>query len=880
MNTDHHWRRPPLWTYCVILIALAAVAVAGATGGFIRFTAPANAAAGGWIRTADFAPTLGDSTEPVRLAYDAAGQPHRILPGQPAVYEWYDGSQWQRVNAPGAGPLTIADDGTVHLVYVANGDIRHSRFVNGAWTKPVVVASTNGDSVNPAIALDNQGRPQVAWEDFSLGRPEVLFSSFNGSSWSRTVNLSASPDRNSAHPQVAVGGDDRIHVVWQEEDAGGSECYDICVATWDGSWSAPEPVVNWAGDQEEPSLVIDSSDRPIVAFCDYALGGIYVTQREGSSWAAPRLVDIDRAGGQAPTIAIAADGTLHMTWTRQARTAWWPFGRPQAQVFYRTIKGDDLSVPVSLSRDVKISGTTRPQIALTPNGQPGVTFTALSASGGLTAAFAQRPTAAEPTNPVTILWLVTGVLVLLALVGLLLELRTRAASTGAHSGAPWYRTPVALATAITLCAGIIVNVGVGLGRRVISYPVTKRPAGWTAPTAVSRGPGDASAPRLAIDAQGKVHLVWAGTVGTTKRIYYRDLASDEIQTIDAVTTGGSDSPDIAVADDGLHVTWESWSPTPEIMIGEKSGTEWSDPQTAFASSSFAGQQQVQVAQNPLVAGSERPQLVSGRGTGLLDLIWTFGTRDRGDIVASSAVSGQWQALTNISANIGVSDQASATALDGKLHVVWSDNTLDETIGQNRSDVLYRVFDGQTWSDIRNISVNATQSTDPTVVAEKSGRISFVWVDSGGSGSRWRTFIDSLSSDRPEGAPPSVMYRRMEHGRLSRPRSIDVPVPLDYPQMPGSVAVAAAADDQGRLHVVWSRFTGSEYRLYYRRLDKLRWSRIYLLDVSDKVSEPFTFQTVEPDIAVDQDGGVHVVWPEYRAGRFDITYLRCSPTSGK
>jgi hypothetical protein len=113
---------------------------------------------------------------------------------------------------------------------------------------------------------------------------------------------------------------------------------------------------------------------------------------------------------------------------------------------------------------------------------------------------------------------------------------------------------------------------------------------------------------------------------------------------------------------------------------------------------------------------------------------------------------------------------------------------------------------------------------------------------------------------------------MENGRLARGRSIDVPIPRDFPQMAGAVSVAAALDQQGKLNVVWSRYTGSDYRLYYRQLSGLRWSRVYLLATSDKVSEPFDFQPAQPDIAVDKAGTLHVVWPIYHNGRFDIFQL--------
>lgn len=867
-------RVPPVAWLIALVLTLAWI-VAQWTGAIYGLVPPRSGA--GWEINAIYAyPTPVDPAKSY-LAYDASGNAHIVRGGATLIYRWFSAGQWHEVPAPGCGPIAVAADGTVWLVYAADGDIQSSRFEDGAWSAPLTVARTAGDSLNPVLALDAKGRPQVAWEDYTFGRREILFSSYAGGAWSRPFNLSASPDRESARPTIAVGEDARVHVAWQEEDARDAGCYDIYYAVYDGTWSKPEPVITWDGDQEEPSLTIDAAGRPVIAFSDYAAGGIYVTQREGSAWLEPRQIDFYRSEGQSPSVVAGPDGTLHFAWAKLVRASALSFSRVKLQVFYRTLVGNRLSAPISLGSHEGFRGEVpcqvAPALALTPSGQPGVVFDDLVGGKWSTCyASSLRPQAA-PATALPGSWLMMAAAVLFA-VGLACSLRARPARKTDRSQRAWYRSPVALAVAITLTVGAVWGAGAGLVNRLAAMPVGARPAGWSAPVPISRGPGDASSPRLAIDAQDQVHVIWTGTVGTIRRIYYRDLTSDAIRTIDNDSVGGSDRPALAFANGKLYAAWQAWTPTPEVMLAEFSSGTWTPGKTIFSDKDLAATPTLQAAGNPLTAGCERPALAAAPGSEQpVYLGWTFGSRARGDIIVSALRDGTWGAPVNISLDTGASDQvALAVGPDGKLHAVWADTTLDRAVGQNRADIFYRTFDGRAWSDTRNISLNGSQSTAPLVVPDATGRVSFLWVDSG-VGTGIRSALERLLGDRPQLKPPTVVYRRMERGRLVRGRSIDVPVPRDYPRMPGAVSVAAAVDRQGRLNVVWSRFTGSDYRLYYRQLDGLRWSRAYLLAVSDKVSEPFEFQPAQPDIAVDSAGALHVVWPMYHNGRFDVYYLK-------
>lgn len=885
MNIARRLQRVPVAVWAVALLVVLAGMFAQRTGAIYHIIQPASGTAAGWQAGPSYVYPSPGAAAGAHLVYDSEGNAHILRGGPTPTYRWQSGGEWHEVAAPGYGPIAVAADGSVSLVYAANGDIQFSRFENGAWSSAMTVAKTLGDSANPGIALDAKGRPQVVWEDYSLGRREILFSAYAGGSWSRYFNLSASPGRDSANPVISVGEDARVHVAWQEEDSGGSGYYDIYYASNDGTWSKPEAAIAWSGDQEEPSLTIDSVNRPVIAFSDYAEGGVYVTQREGSSWLAPKLVDFDRDGGQTPRVVAAADGTLHLAWTKLVPAGSFVTSRVKLQVFYRSLKDDKFTAPVCLGSHEGFRGESPypvlPDLALTPSGEPGVVFDDLVA-GSWTNCYAQLPTPRAAFSTASVLSGGLPAIVALLLAGCLVwSISDRVRRSASLGNRPWYRSPVAMAVGITAIVATIWGAGAGIINRVAAMPVASLPSGWSEPVAVSRGPGDASSPELAVDGDGNVQLVWAQTLGTTKRIYYRNLSVDQIGTIDSESVGGSDYPSLVAANGKLYAAWQSWTPTPEVAVAEYDGTAWSTPQIVFSSADLAAMPTLQTAGNILTDGSEHPVLAapSGAGTQPVYLAWAFGTRNKGDILLSSLRDGAWTTPANVSMNSGDSDlTALAAAAGDQLQVAWSDATLDSAVGENRGDILYRSFDGQAWSDTRNISLNSSHSADPVVVPGTATRVNFLWVDTGfGSGIN-KTLAALFGTGRLRGDPPTVIYRRMENGRLARGRSIDIPVPRDYPQMPNAVSVAAATDQDGKLNVVWSRFTGSDYRLYYRQLNGLRWSRVYLLAVSDKISEPFDFQPAQPAVAVDKAGTLHVVWPMYRNGRFDIFQLERTAAS--
>ena len=83
---------------------------------------------------------------------------------------------------------------------------------------------------------------------------------------------------------------------------------------------------------------------------------------------------------------------------------------------------------------------------------------------------------------------------------------------------------------------------------------------------------------------------------------------------------------------------------------------------------------------------------------------------------------------------------------------------------------------------------------------------------------------------------------------------------------GSLNPAIAIDSSGYLHVVWHDNTPGNYEIYYKRSTDggTSWSSNRRLTWTSDSS-------FYPDIAVDSSGGVHVVWCDYTPGNAEIYY---------
>ncbi|MBN2055822.1 hypothetical protein JW905_12915 [bacterium] len=180
--------------------------------------------------------------------------------------------------------------GTAHVVWGTSGNTRiyHSIFNGWSWgqKQTVYAASSSPGCSKPVIACDDQGVVHLAMERHYPGYMGVEYRYYMNGRWSTGRRLSGS-DTDYGSPDIAVGPDGVVHVVWLGPAGGGIKIYYRagCFSTWDET----EIIYNQDG-AGGPAVAVDSLGRPHVCWTRYArsgswfVGGVFYAMRDGDGW--------------------------------------------------------------------------------------------------------------------------------------------------------------------------------------------------------------------------------------------------------------------------------------------------------------------------------------------------------------------------------------------------------------------------------------------------------------------------------------------------------------------------------------------------------------------------------------------------------------------
>jgi hypothetical protein len=178
--------------------------------------------------------------------------------------------------------------------------------------------------------------------------------------------------------------------------------------------------------------------------------------------------------------------------------------------------------------------------------------------------------------------------------------------------------------------------------------------------------------------------------------------------------------------------------------------------------------------------------------------------------------------------------------DGTVHVVWSDNR------DGNREIYYLRLDstGSILVPETRITYDAALSRRPDLAIDADGFIHVVWEDNrDGNDEIYHARLDA-------GGTVLVADRRLTNnpGRSKSPR--------------------IAFDAERSMHLVWQDLRGTGWLLYHRKFSV---SGLPLGPEIRLTDEPF--DAVEPDLAIDSQMGVHLVWSDTRVGHNQVVYAK-------
>jgi len=185
-----------------------------------------------------------------------------------------------------------------------------------ATWKTTRLTFNSSESRYPAIVLDSNNYIHMAWEDWSPGNAEIFYkkSTDGGVTW--TTKRLTYNSGYSWNPDIAVGPNNHIHVVWRDRT---SANWEICYKrSTDGgaTWITKRLSFN-TGDSVFPIIAVDSKNYIHVVWYDNSPGNwdLYYKRSEdgGATWTTKRLT-YNPDGSYKPAIAIDSNDHIHLVW--------------------------------------------------------------------------------------------------------------------------------------------------------------------------------------------------------------------------------------------------------------------------------------------------------------------------------------------------------------------------------------------------------------------------------------------------------------------------------------------------------------------------------------------------------------------------------------
>ncbi|MHA1300744.1 MAG: hypothetical protein ACTSO9_15110 [Candidatus Helarchaeota archaeon] len=272
--------------------------------------------------------------------------------------------------------------------------------------------------------------------------------------------------------------------------------------------------------------------------------------------------------------------------------------------------------------------------------------------------------------------------------------------------------------------------------------------GWSNATAISDIYGwnnlDSHDPRIAVDKNGNVHVVWYdltdGEWGTDTEILYANYTPSGgwsnatcISDVYGWNNQGSLFPDIEIDIYGtIHVVWHDytdgeWGTDVEIMYIYNTGSGWSNA-TVISDDSTNWND-----------GYSFSPIIASDNNGDLYVVWYDGTDGYWgtdyEIMFTEYHLWEWSKPLVISDNTRWNDGNSEFAsmfvdTNGNIHVVWNDAT-DGEWGTD-TEIMYTCHTSSGWSNATCISDlygwNDDSSFGPKIVGDNTGKIYVVWYD--------------------------------------------------------------------------------------------------------------------------------------------------------
>lgn len=289
------------------------------------------------------------------------------------VRRW-DGARWEQfpqITAlhQGAPALAIDPEGNPILAF---NDIRQMvdqmKVVvwNGTAWRDLGIHSGSGNTSAPAIVGDNRGALAVAWQAEVTTGSQIRGQFFDGTSWSN-IELWGSGSDHQESPSLAMS-DRQPVLAWSQLEVSGRRRIHVARGSQWGSWApigAGLPSAYSPYDAYQPSVAVDASGTPTIAWTLGDPWRINTQTWTGTDWPAEYV--LGRESSHQPALAVSPAGWRFLAWIETSSSL------RSALHFTGTAAGEEVIDPGSSSVNpwypsIAVDSEGKPTIAWQENG--------------------------------------------------------------------------------------------------------------------------------------------------------------------------------------------------------------------------------------------------------------------------------------------------------------------------------------------------------------------------------------------------------------------------------------------------------------------------------------------------------------------------------
>ncbi len=181
---------------------------------------------------------------------------HRLL-----VVEGPEGPVWTLGNFrdPVFAPRIVVDRlGCPWVFWVGRGITFDTVFFSvrkgGQWSEPASLAhAISGPAIHPSAAINEMGYPTVVWSAFDGQDYEIFFSSWNGTAWSQSLQITRNKRLSDAQPVLVYFQNVTPVLAWTQAGPEGNSL--LLTSRSDGTWQAPRALIPSSSRSRSPRLV-------------------------------------------------------------------------------------------------------------------------------------------------------------------------------------------------------------------------------------------------------------------------------------------------------------------------------------------------------------------------------------------------------------------------------------------------------------------------------------------------------------------------------------------------------------------------------------------------------------------------------------------------